>query len=74
MRTFVKFDEQGNILATCRMESLPEGLEQPYIDLAAGESAIEVEPSETFAGMSCLDIHEKCKVDVNERKLVLAED
>jgi len=70
MRTFVKFDKQGKIVATYRLEALPEGLEHPYTDLAEGEFVLEVEPTKEFENLSCLEIHEKFKVDVRTKKLV----
>jgi hypothetical protein len=71
MRTFVKYDKKGTILATCRMESIPEGIEHPFLELKAGESVLEVEPEGKRRGISCVEIHEKYKVDGRRKKLVL---
>lgn len=70
MTTFVKFDKDGNILSTCRLEFIPQGLQHPSIDLAENESVIEAEPADAFAAMSCLDMHNNYKVDVSKGKLV----
>jgi hypothetical protein len=71
MRTFVKYDKKGTILATCRMESIPEGLDHPFLELKAGESVLEVEPKIGPKEISCVEIHEKYKVDGRRKKLVL---
>ena len=70
MKTFVKFDKNGNIVATCRVGFVPQELQHPYLDLAEGESVIAVEPEGPVAGMSCLDMHNNYKVDVSKGKLV----
>ena len=69
MKTFVKFDQNGTILGTCRLDFLPQGLDHPYLDLAENESVIEAEP-DTFAAMSCIDIHDDYKVSLSKKKLV----
>ncbi len=71
MRTFVKFDKKGQILATCRMEAVPENHDHPYLNLAQGESVLEVEPKGALKDISCAEIHGKYKVDVRKKKLVL---
>lgn len=70
MRMFAKFDKSGKILGTFRWKGVLEGFEHPYSNLAEGEFAIEVEPADAFAPLSCLEIHEKYKVDVRKKKLV----
>ncbi len=71
MKTFVKFDKKGQILATCRMGSLPEGAEQPFPELQSGESVLEVEPKGAMKDISCFEIQEKYRVDVRKKKLIL---
>jgi len=73
MRTFVKFDKEGNILSTCRLEFVPEGAEHPYEDLAEGESVIEIPSTEAVEGISCAEIHAKYKVDPGRKRLVLQQ-
>ena len=70
----MKFNARGRIMSTCRMASLPEGLDHPYMDLATGESVLEAEPKEAFEPISCLEIHQQYKVDVREKKLVPQEE
>lgn len=68
MTTFVKFDKNGTILATCRLDFI--GRDHPYADLAENESVIEAQPSDTFATMSCIDIHNNYKVSLPKKKLI----
>jgi len=70
MRTFVKYDKKGTILATCRMEPIPGGLDHPFLELKAGESVLEVEPEGKLKEISCVEIHEKYRVDGRRKKLV----
>ncbi len=70
MRTFVKYDKKGKILATCRMDSVPEGFDHPFLELKAGESVLEVEPKGGLKNVSCVKIHEQYRVDGRQKKLV----
>jgi hypothetical protein len=70
MKTFVKFDKDGTILGTCRLDLMPQWLDHPYLDLAENESVVEAEPADTFATMSCIDIHNNYKVSLAKKKLV----
>jgi hypothetical protein len=70
MRTFVKFNQRGDIVATLRIESLPEGLQQPFVLLQQGESVAEVASEEGAGGFSLADLHQGYQVDVAEGTLV----
>jgi hypothetical protein len=70
MRTFVKFNQRGEIVATLRVESLPEGLQQPFVLLQPGESVAEVAPEEGVGTFSLADLHQGYQVDLAKGMLV----
>jgi hypothetical protein len=70
MRTFVRFDKDGNILETTRVQFLPKGRKDPYPDLPKGESAIEVDPSEGLEDLSPYEIQTSKRVDAGKKRLV----
>ena len=40
----LKYDKQGNIVAPCRLQALPEGMKQPYSDLAPSSRSLHRRP------------------------------
>jgi hypothetical protein len=70
-RTFVRYNKRGDVLATVRVEELPEQLEHPFGELAEGESFLEVDPGERRVNeVPLLELHEKWKVSPTTKKLV----
>jgi hypothetical protein len=70
MMTFVKFNQRGEIVATLRVDSLPEGLQQPFVLLQPGESVAEVAPEEGVGTFSLADLHQGYQVDLAKGTLV----
>ncbi|HEX6745740.1 MAG TPA: hypothetical protein VF092_00395 [Longimicrobium sp.] len=69
MRTFVRYDAQGNIVATAQVAELPRGREHPWVDLKTGEQALEVTlPPD--AGFNDLRQIHRGKVDVKTKQVV----
>jgi len=71
MTTFVRYNEKGEVLATARVDELPEGFEHPFGELAAGESSLRLQPEERRANEApLLDLHREWKVSPRTNKLV----
>ncbi len=71
MKTFGKYDQKGKILETCRMDSVPGGFDPPFLELKAGELALEVEAQGGLKKASCVGLPEKYQVDSRRKKLTL---
>lgn len=71
MRTFVKYDRQGTIVGTTRVESLPEGMAQPFLFLRQGESVVELAPDAGTSSLALADLHRGYRVDPATGDLVV---
>jgi hypothetical protein len=70
-RTFVRYNKRGDVLATVRLDELPEQLEHPFGELDEGESFLEVGPEERRVNeVPLLELHERWKVSPTTKKLV----
>jgi hypothetical protein len=70
MRTFIQYDENGEIVAVMQAESLPERVEQPFHLEDEKHGVLEVSGDEEVGLRPGSEIGELFKVDVAERKLV----
>ena len=70
MRSFVRYNREGEILSVSRVGVMPEGLNQPYAMLGEEETVLEVSPEGEFLQLDTIQIHEGYKVDIGEKKLV----
>ena len=69
MRTFVRYDAQGNIVATTQVAVLPRGRQHPWVDMKPGEESVEVTlPPD--AGFNDLRQIHRGKVDVKTKQVV----
>jgi len=72
-RLFVKSDKEGQILAVARVETLPEGRENPfYDDEDPTHEILEIKGAQlksTFQDMQVLDIHMGYVVDTKKKVL-----
>jgi hypothetical protein len=70
-RTFVRYNKRGDVLATVRLDELPEPLEHPFGELGEGESFLEVGSEERRVNdVPLLELHEKWRVRPTTKKLV----
>jgi hypothetical protein len=70
MRTFVRFDRDGTILETARVELLPKGKKHPYAEVPRGESVLEVDPSEGVEELAPHEIQTTMTVDTKKKRLM----
>ena len=70
MRMFAKINKEGTIISFCKVEIMPEGVDQPYADLGEGESVIEIRPTKNLEKMLAHEIHENHRVDTKTKELV----
>ena len=70
MRTFIEYDEDGEIVAVLKTESLPEGRKQPFYLEGTKHGALEVSGDAEVAKLDGGAIAKGFKVDVAKRKLV----
>jgi len=68
MRTFVKYSRDGVVLSVVKVQIMPAHVEQPFADLADGESVLEV--SGPLADVDAADLHNGYQVDVTKKQLV----
>jgi hypothetical protein len=70
-RTFVRYNKRGDVLATVRLDELPEQLEHPFGELEEGESFLEVDPEQRRVNeVPLLELHQRWKVSSTTKKLV----
>ncbi len=70
MRIFIKYDQSGQILSVWKLDQLPEGEDQPFSNLADGESVVEVPDEGAIQKLELMQIHEGYRVDPKKKKLV----
>jgi hypothetical protein len=70
MRTFVKYSKDGTILATMRLDALPERMKHPFGDMDRTETAMEVTSSSRLDDVPLSDLHTEYRVDPKEQRLV----
>ncbi len=70
MRTFVKYNRDGEILSVCAVEVMPPDFETPFELLGEGESALEAPAGGEWERLEPLDVHAKYRVDVRRKRLV----
>jgi hypothetical protein len=70
MRTFIQYDENGEIIAVLQTESLPEGVEQPFYLEDEKHGAAEVTDDAALKGHAAAELGEGFKFDAAKRKLV----
>jgi hypothetical protein len=69
--TFVRYNKKGDVLATIRVDEVPDDLDLPFGDLAEGEAFLRLDPGERRANeMPLLELHERWRVNVRSEKLV----
>ena len=64
MRTFVVYDEQGNILSVARVEVMPEGVEQPFYITDEEKQKVSEVTDEKLTAIDPLELHDNFKIDV----------
>jgi hypothetical protein len=70
MRTFIQYDEDGEIIAVLQTEALPEGIEQPFYLEDEKHGAAEVTEDVALKEHAATELGEGFKFDVAKRKLV----
>lgn len=70
MRMFTKVNKEGTIISFSKVKSLPEGIDQPFADLAQDESVVEVEPTKDLEKLPAHKIHENYRVNMKSKKLM----
>jgi hypothetical protein len=64
MRTFVLYDEEGNIQSVARVEVMPEGAEQPFLINDDGKQKVSEVSDEKLTALDPLELHDNFKMDV----------
>lgn len=70
MRIFVMYNREGEILSVSKVEVMPEHLNQPFAMVDENEFVIEVPMKEEFLKIDAIQLHEKYKVDAEQKKLI----
>ena len=70
MRTFIRYDERGEIISVLKAAIMPGGAEHPFQLTGAGEGVIELKGDDPVAALDSLEIHDGYTVDVKEKRLV----
>jgi ribosomal protein L7/L12 len=73
MRTFVRYDDSGKVLATVTVAQLPRGREHPWVELGKGESVVEVTLPKGSGFNDLRQIH-RGRVDPKTRQVVPFEE
>lgn len=68
MRTFVKYSRDGVVLAAIKVQTMPPHVDQPFMDLAEGEAALEV--TGPLADADATVLHNGFQIDVKKKQLV----
>ena len=68
-RLFVRFDKNGKVVSTMKVNVMDESLEHPFCFLEEGESALEIKASARYKSLQCHEICEQYMVDVKKKKL-----
>lgn len=71
MRTFIHYDEAGEVVAVVQTESLPEGVRHPFYIEDERHGVLEVTGDEKAGWQDGGDIGRAFKVDVAKRRLVV---
>ncbi len=70
MRLFVQYNKAGDILSALKVETLPEGVEQPYGLMGEGESVLELPATEEFLALDGIQLVSNYRVDPKKKQLV----
>jgi hypothetical protein len=73
MRIFVKYNGEGQILSVSKVDSMSEGVDQPYGLLEENEFVLEAPADEELLNLDALQIHTEYQVDVDQSRLVKKE-
>lgn len=69
MRLFVRYNQEGKIIAVAKIVTMDESLEHPYGQLEEGEAVLEIEPTAKLKKLLCHEIYEQYTVDAEKKKL-----
>lgn len=69
MRTFVRYNHDGQVLSVSKARQMPEHVEHPFA-LDEGESALEVPVTSPLAALDVIQLHDGYHVDVKTKQLV----
>lgn len=70
MRTFIQYDEDGEIIAVLQTEALAEGIEQPFYLEDEKHGAAEITGDAAISERAAAELGEGFRFDAAKRKLV----
>ena len=70
MRLFVQYNQAGDILSALKVETLPDGVEQPYSSLGEGQFVLEVPVTEELLALDGIQLISNYRVDPEKKQLV----